>query len=72
MDEADPLSYGCERGEAEGAFCCGLLYRQRERVLEPLAAPVPRGARYGARPVYFADIVARAGFTDLGSLRGAR
>lgn len=61
-----------ETGEVEGAFLCGLLYAQHKSMLEPLVAPVPRGPRYGGRPVYFADIVARAEFSTLESLRGAR
>lgn len=45
-------------------FLCGLPYtrlRDRGAPLEPLAAPVPLGSRYADAPVYFSDLVVRAG-----------
>jgi phosphonate transport system substrate-binding protein len=66
-----------ERGEAHMGFICGLPYVHKvdrpDPVIELLAAPVMRGARYGGRPVYFSDVVVRRGssigcFADL---RGA-
>lgn len=42
-------------------FLCGLAYvklRQRDpEALEPLAAPLLSGDRYGGRPVYFSDVI---------------
>ena len=50
-------------GDLDAAFICGLPYvdlrvRAGEAV-EPLAAPVVAGARYGGRPVYFSDVIVR-------------
>lgn len=49
--------------EADVAFVCGLPYvlavRNGVQPIEPLAAPVLRGARYGGRPIYFSDIIVR-------------
>lgn len=65
-------------GGLDGAFVCGLPYVDlRDEVgeaVEPLAAPVPIGPRYGGRPVYFSDVVVRADsparvFEDLRGLR---
>jgi ABC-type phosphate/phosphonate transport system substrate-binding protein len=48
---------------ADIAFVCGLPYVERARrgdcPVEPIAAPVVRGARYGGRPVYFSDVIVR-------------
>jgi ABC-type phosphate/phosphonate transport system substrate-binding protein len=52
--------------------------RSRERGDEPgielLAAPVMRGSRYGLEPVYFSDVVVRAGHSarSFADLSGAR
>src|SRR5262245_17332871 len=45
------------------AFVCGLAYVERGEAneLEPLAAPVLRGRRYGGRPVYYSDVIVRKG-----------
>jgi phosphonate transport system substrate-binding protein len=69
------------RGQAHLGLVCGLQYvRSRERGDEPgielLVAAVMRGARYGLRPIYFSDIVVRAGhaaqtFEDLCGARFA-
>jgi phosphate/phosphite/phosphonate ABC transporter binding protein len=62
------------RGEVDVAFICGLPYvhltRAPEPAVEPLAAPVLHGARYGGRPIYFSDVIVRHGsrarcFADL-------
>src|SRR4051812_47725326 len=49
--------------EAAVGFICGLpsvqLTRQGEPPIEPLAAPVLTGSRYGGRPVYFSDVIVR-------------
>ena len=52
-----------ERGEADLGVICGLPYvwladRQPPPV-EPLAAPVLTGERYGGRPIYFSDVIVR-------------
>lgn len=57
-------------------FLCGLPYtrlRDRGAPLEPLGAPVPLGSRSGGAPVYFSDLVARAGLqaTGVAGLEGA-
>lgn len=48
-------------GRIDAAFVCGLPYvNLRDRAgdtIEPLAAPVVEGERYGGRPVYFSDVV---------------
>lgn len=61
-------------GHAEIGFLCGLLYARKAAWLEPLAAPVMSGPRYGQRPIYFSDVIVRRGsrFTSLADLRGAR
>jgi phosphonate transport system substrate-binding protein len=47
----------------EVAFLCGLPYVEHTRraapAVEPVAAPVLRGERYGGRPVYFSDVIVR-------------
>jgi phosphonate transport system substrate-binding protein len=51
------------RGTVDAAFICGLPYvlltRAAEPAVEPLAAPVLQGARYGDRPIYFSDVIVR-------------
>jgi phosphate/phosphite/phosphonate ABC transporter binding protein len=48
---------------ADVAFVCGLPYVERTRrgdcPVEPIAAPVVRGPRYGSRPIYFSDVIVR-------------
>ncbi len=63
-----------DAGAADGGFLCGLLYSHKRAWLEPLAAPVMRGARYAGRPIYFSDVVVpRASpFERFAELRGAR
>ena len=52
-----------ERGEADLGVICGLPYvwlaARRPRPVEPLAAPVLAGDRYGGRPVYYSDVIVR-------------
>jgi phosphonate transport system substrate-binding protein len=54
-------SYEQLHTEADVAFVCGLPYveltRQGESPVEPIAAPVIQGDRYGGRPIYFSDVV---------------
>jgi phosphonate transport system substrate-binding protein len=56
------------------AFVCGLAYvelaRGGEAPVEPLAAPVLRGERFGGRAIYFSDVIVHRAsrwqsFTDL-------
>lgn len=60
-------------GDVDVAFLCGLPYVRLAEHLDPLAAPVVAGARYGGQPVYFSDvIVGRASrFQAFADLRGA-
>ena len=50
-----------ERGEADLGVICGLPYvrlaARRPPPVEPLAAPVLAGERYGGRPLYFSDVI---------------
>lgn len=52
-----------EEGAADVGFLCGLPYvqltRRRPPPVELLAAPVLHGARYGAQPVYFSEVIVR-------------
>jgi len=73
------LAVGSSYAELSGpavdvAFVCGLPYvelaRGGEAPLEPLAAPVLRGERFGGRAVYFSDVIVhrasrRRSFADL-------
>lgn len=59
-------------------FVCSIPYLLLEEagtiLMEPLAAPVLRGARYEGRPVYFSDVVVRSDsrFTAFDDLAGSR
>jgi phosphonate transport system substrate-binding protein len=65
-----------ERGEADLGVICGLPYvwlaARRPPPVEPLAAPVLSGDRYGGRPVYYSDVIVRrdSPITRLEELRG--
>jgi phosphonate transport system substrate-binding protein len=65
-----------ERGEADLGVICGLPYvwlaARRPAPVEPLAAPVLAGDRYGGRPVYYSDVIVHrdSPITCLGELRG--
>jgi phosphonate transport system substrate-binding protein len=61
--------------QAEVSFLCGLAYIELRRLgeaIEPLAAPLLRGDRYGGRPVYFSDVIVRrdSPFRSFADLRG--
>jgi phosphonate transport system substrate-binding protein len=61
--------------QADVCFLCGLAYvelRRRGEPIEPLAAPLLRGGRYGGRPVYFSDVIVRrdSPFRSFADLRG--
>jgi phosphonate transport system substrate-binding protein len=61
---------------ADVSFVCGLPYVESRRrngaAVEPLAAPVLEGGRYGARLIYFSDVIVRRDrpFRRFGDLRG--
>jgi phosphate/phosphite/phosphonate ABC transporter binding protein len=65
-----------ERGEADLGVICGLSYvwlaDRHPPPVEPLAAPVLAGERYGGRPVYYSDVTVRhdSPITCLEELRG--
>ncbi|HEU4396439.1 MAG TPA: PhnD/SsuA/transferrin family substrate-binding protein [Actinomycetota bacterium] len=65
-----------QRGQADVGVICGLPYvwlaAQRPPPVEPLAAPVLSGERYGGRPIYFSDVIVRrdSPLTRLEDLRG--
>ncbi len=67
-----------EAGGIDMGWVCGAYYVHMVARLEPavelLAAPVMAGERYGGRPIYFSDVVVRAGstFASFADLRGAR
>jgi phosphonate transport system substrate-binding protein len=62
--------------EVDVGFVCGLPYIQLtewgEPPVEPLAAPVLAGDRYGGQPIYFSDVVVRrdSPFRSFAELRG--
>ncbi|MFN2199107.1 MAG: phosphate/phosphite/phosphonate ABC transporter substrate-binding protein [Anaerolineales bacterium] len=66
-----------DRGEIDLGWICGLPYVRKADLPQPpvtlLAAPVPAGARYGDQPVYFSDVIVRAGspYQSFPDLRGA-
>jgi phosphate/phosphite/phosphonate ABC transporter binding protein len=65
-----------EQGEADLGVICGLPYvwlaARRPTPVEPLAAPVLAGDRYGGRPIYYSDVIVRddSPITCLEELRG--
>jgi phosphonate transport system substrate-binding protein len=65
-----------EHGQADLGVICGLPYvwlaARQPPPVEPLAAPVLAGDRYGGRPVYYSDVIVRRGspITCLEELRG--
>jgi phosphonate transport system substrate-binding protein len=65
-----------ERGQATLGVICGLPYvwlaARQPAPVEPLAAPVLIGDRYGGRPVYYSDVIVRreSPITCLEELRG--
>jgi phosphonate transport system substrate-binding protein len=65
-----------EQGQADVGVICGLPYvqlaDQRPPPVEPLAASVLSGDRYGGRPVYFSDVIVHrdSPIASLEDLRG--
>jgi phosphonate transport system substrate-binding protein len=65
-----------EQGQADLGVLCGLPYvwlaARCPAPVEPLAAPVLAGDRYGGRPVYYSDVIVRrdSPITCLKELRG--
>ncbi len=65
-----------EHGQADLGVICGLPYvwlaDRRPAPVEPLAAPVLAGDRYGGRPVYYSDVIVRrdSPITCVEELRG--
>jgi phosphonate transport system substrate-binding protein len=62
-------------GEVDIVFVCSLAYVEHAAIcrrFEPIAAPVPAGARYGGRPVYYSDVIVRrdSGLRSFADLRG--
>ncbi|KAA2237603.1 phosphate/phosphite/phosphonate ABC transporter substrate-binding protein [Salinarimonas soli] len=55
-----PLDELWHRPDLGLAFACGYPFATDRFPLRPVAAPVPAGRRYGGRPVYATDLVARA------------
>jgi ABC-type phosphate/phosphonate transport system substrate-binding protein len=55
----DGASYEELAADVDVAFVCGLAYVELAAALEPIAAPVLWGRRYGGKPVYFSDVVVR-------------
>jgi phosphonate transport system substrate-binding protein len=66
-----------ELPQADVAFVCGLPYVETTlggaSPVEPVAAPVLRGRRYGGRPIYFSDVIVRrgSGLRSFDQLRGS-
>lgn len=56
------------------AALCGLVYVQWPQPLQLLGAPVPRGEKYGGRPIYFSEVVVAAdsGLASFDDLAGRR
>jgi phosphonate transport system substrate-binding protein len=69
-------SYDRLTEDAEVAFVCGLPYvellRRQGPCLEPLAAPLLQGQRYGGKPVYYSDVIVHqdSPFQSFADLRG--
>ena len=65
-----------ERGEVDLGVICGLPYvwlaARPPALVEPLAAPVLVGDRYGGRPIYYSDVIVSrdSPITCLEELRG--
>lgn len=68
-------SYEDLSAQADVSFLCGLAYVELRRLgepIEPLAAPLLRGGRYGGRPIYFSDVIVHrdSPFRSFADLRG--
>jgi ABC-type phosphate/phosphonate transport system substrate-binding protein len=56
----EPLEELWSRGDLALAFMCGFPFAAARPQPQPVAAPIPSPARYGAQPVYCTDFVVRA------------
>lgn len=68
-------SYERVSEQADVIFLCGLAYielRKQGEPIEPLAAPLLHGGRYGGRPIYYSDVIVRrdSSFRTFADLRG--
>lgn len=68
-------SYDRVSEQADVSFLCGLAYIELRRLgepIEPLAAPLLHGERYGGRPIYFSDVIVRrdSPYRSFADLRG--
>lgn len=68
-------SYERVSEQAEVSFLCGLAYIELRRLgepIEPIAAPLLHGRRYGGRPIYYSDVIVRrdSPFHSFADLRG--
>ncbi len=68
-------SYDRVSEQADVSFLCGLAYIELRRMgepIEPLAAPLLCGSRYGGRPIYFSDVIVRreSRYRSFADLRG--
>jgi phosphonate transport system substrate-binding protein len=68
-------SYERVSEQADVSFLCGLAYIELRRLgepIEPLAAPLLHGGRYGGRPIYFSDVIVRrdSPYRSFADLRG--
>jgi ABC-type phosphate/phosphonate transport system substrate-binding protein len=48
-----------DRPDLGAAFMCGWPYARRAEQPKLVAAPIPAGARYGGKPIYFTDLMVR-------------
>lgn len=69
-----PLAELWARADMACAFMCGYPFAQAQPQPQLLAAPLPSPERYGGRPMYCTDLVARAdsGITTLADAWGQR
>jgi ABC-type phosphate/phosphonate transport system substrate-binding protein len=49
-----------DRDDLGAAFMCGWPFARRAQQPKLVAAPIPSGARYGGKPIYFTDFLVRA------------
>jgi len=78
LDVEFAIGGSCANFDAERddvSFLCGLPYvdlRDAGVAIEPIAAPVLSGNRFGGRPVYFSDVIVRTDspFRSFADLRG--
>jgi phosphonate transport system substrate-binding protein len=68
-------SYERVSEQADVSFLCGLAYIELRRMgepIEPIAAPLLHGIRYGGQPIYFSDVIVSrdSPFHSFADLRG--